>query len=81
MKRGSVGVGLGIAVLLYFVNLVSNLTEAADFLKYFTPFAYCDGADIITDTALNGDLISIGMVCCVLGVLAAWFQFDRKDIS
>lgn len=81
VKRGSVGIGLGIAVLFYFMNLISNLTESASFLKYFTPFAYCDGADIISDRALDGGLIAIGMVCGFLGILAAFFQFERKDIS
>ena len=81
VRRGSVGIGLGIAVLLYFVNLVSNLTPAANFLKYFTPFAYCDGADIIASRHLDGGLLAIGAVVCLVGLLGAWYQYDRKDIA
>lgn len=81
VKRGSVGIGLGIAVLLYFVNLVSNLTEAANFLKYFTPFTYCDGANIVNDKSLDGGLLAIGGAVCLVGILAAWYRYDRKDIA
>ena len=81
VKRGSVGIGLGVAVLFYFLNLISNLTESASFLKYFTPFSYCDGADIVTTRSLDGGLIAIGAVVCLAGIFAAWYQFDRKDIA
>ncbi|MBQ1411052.1 MAG: ABC transporter permease subunit [Oscillospiraceae bacterium] len=81
VKRGSVGIGLGIAVLFYFTNLISNLTESASFLKYFTPFAYCDGADIITEQRLDGGLMAIGAGACLLGILIAWYQYTRKDLS
>ena len=81
VRRGSVGIGLGIAVLLYFVNLISNLSESASVLKFFTPFAYCDGADIITTGALDGPKIAIGTAACLAGILAAWFHYDKKDIT
>ena len=81
LKRGSVGVGLGIAVLLYFVNLIANLSESASVLKYFTPFAYCDGADIITTGGMDWPKIVIGAGACLAGILAAWFHYDKKDIT
>ena len=43
--KGSTGVGLGIAVMMYFMNLIANIAEVAEFLKYITPFGYCEGAD------------------------------------
>lgn len=81
VKRGGIGIGLGVAVLLYFLNLISNLTESASFLKYFTPFSFCDGADIITTKSLDGGLIAIGVAACLAGITAAWLHYDQKDIS
>jgi len=81
VKRGSVGIGLGIAVFFYFTNLISNLTESARFLKYFTPFSYCEGADIIADKTLNLGRIAIGAAACLAGILAACLWYDRKDLT
>ena len=80
MRRGSLGVGLGIAILLYMLNLIANISDAASFLKYITPFAYCDGADIMHLKQLDGIRISIGAVLCTGGVLAACLYYPRKDI-
>ena len=44
LKKGSVGVGLGIATLMYFLNLIANIAPVAEFLKYITPFGYCEAA-------------------------------------
>ncbi len=34
LLHGSAGIGLGIAILMYFLGLVANITESAAFLKY-----------------------------------------------
>ncbi|MCI8835217.1 MAG: ABC transporter permease subunit [Ruminococcus sp.] len=80
IKKGSAGIGLGIAALLYFLNLIANITETADFLKYITPFAYCEGADIVADGSLDGTRILIGMAVALLGVGGAYLQYNRKDL-
>lgn len=80
VRRGSVGIGLGVAVMLYFLNLIANITDSAAFLKYVTPFGFCDGADIVNNGGLNGLMLAIGAVLCIAGVSAAYFQYTRKDI-
>ena len=80
LRRGSVAVGLGIAVLFYFLNLISNLTDAASFLKNLTPYGYCDGAEIVTDGALNGGRLAIGAAFCACGLVAAWLHYRKKDL-
>ena len=67
--------------MMYFLNLISNITEEAEFLKYFTPFAYAEGTDIVTDVSLDGGLIALGMACCVLGIAAAYWKYCKKDIK
>ena len=80
LKRGSLGIGLGIAVMMYFLNLISNITESAEFLKYFTPFAYTDGASIVANVELDVKFIAIGMVYAVAGIVIAYWKYTKKDI-
>ena len=80
LRRGSIGIGLGIAIIMYFLNLIANITEKVEFLKYITPFGYTDGADIVSDGRLNLAYVSIGMIFAVIGVVVAYWKYSKKDI-
>ena len=80
LRKGSVGAGLGIAAMMYFLNLIANITKSAEFLKYITPFGYAEGADIVTNGSLDGGRIALGMLFGIVGAAAAYFEYCRKDI-
>lgn len=80
LRRGSVGLGLGLAAILYFLNLIANIAPAAEFLKYITPFGYCDGAAIVADGRLNGGMLAIGAGLGSAGIVAAYLEYTKKDI-
>ena len=80
LRRGSVGIGLGVAVMLYFVSLIANISENADFLRYLTPFGYADGADIVANVRLDTGLVLLGMVFAAVGIAAAYWKYTHKDI-
>ena len=44
----------GLAIFMYFLNIIANISKNADFLKYITPFGYAEGADLISSMALDG---------------------------
>lgn len=81
LRRGGMGMGLGLAALFYFLNLISNLLEETRFLKYFTPFGYAEGADILADHSIRAEYLAVGMVLSLIGVFLAFWQYRRKDIG
>ncbi len=80
MREGSTGVGLGIAAVMYFLNLAANIAEPAEFLKYITPFGYAEGADIVTNGCLDGTMTAAGFVLGAAGVVTAYLKYCGKDI-
>lgn len=80
LRKGSVGIGLGIAVMMYFLNLIANIAQVADFLKYITPFGYCEGADIVSNGSLDISLVIIGAVIGIIGIIIAYLKYTKKDI-
>lgn len=80
LSKGSIGVGLGVASMMYFLNLVANIADVADFLKYITPFAYCEGADIVTNGKLDYGLVAIGLLVGIIGIMLAYWKYTKKDI-
>ena len=80
MRKGSIGAGLGIAAIQYFLNIIANITDSAAFLKYITPYGYCDGSEIVSKGALDGGKIALGMAFCAAGIIAAYLHYRKKDI-
>lgn len=81
LKRSSVGIGIGIAVLMYFFNIISNISDKAEFLKYITPLRYADATQIISSGSIEGNLVLLGMLYAGIGVITAFLYYSKKDIS
>ncbi len=80
LRKGSAGVGLGIAAMMYFLNLIANIADVAEFLKYITPFGYCEGADIVANGRLDGVMVAVGAGIGLGGIMAAYLKYTKKDI-
>ena len=80
LRKGGAGVGLGIAAMMYFLNLIANIADAAAFLKYITPFGYCEGADIVSNGRLDGAMVAVGAVAGIGGIVIAYLKYTKKDI-
>lgn len=81
VKRGAIGIGLGSAALLYFLNIFANISEKAEFVRYFTPFAYADAANIIADVSLELPLIALGAVLSAAAIVVAFCRYCKKDMA
>ncbi len=79
-KKKAVGVGLGLAMGLYFVNIVANLTEETEFFRYVTPFAYVNGNYIIENSALEWKFVLIGAAVAVACLVLGFVKYEKKDI-
>ena len=80
LKKGAAGVGLGLAAGMYFLNLIANITKSAGFLKYITPFGYCEGADLLADGRMDAAKAAVGIAVGAAGIAAAFVYYRKKDI-
>ena len=81
LRSGGAGIGLGMALLMYFLALIANIADVAKDLKYITPFKYTEAAQILVENKLLWDLIGIGMGVSVICILIAYLKYSRKDIA
>ncbi len=81
LSRGGLAVGLGISVLLYFLNIIANLTSDAKVLKYITPFGYTDSGYIIAENAIELKYVLPGIAIAVVSIIIAYFKYTKKDIA
>lgn len=81
LRRGSIGIGLGGAALLYFMNIIVNLSEGAEFLKYVTPFVYAEPSTVMENMSLDMVLVGIGVLYSIIFVAIGFIHYGRKDIA
>ncbi len=81
LRRGELGVGLGLVFTAYFLNILANLTEELKFLKYVSPFSYTDGAYIIPERSIDVKYLAVGLALSALGIAAAYWKYTKKDIA
>ena len=78
--KGGLGIGLGLAIALYFLNIIANLSDKAKALKYITPFGYAESSDIINNGGIAGDKLLIGLALALAGIGIAYWKYSKKDI-
>ena len=81
LSKSGIGIGIGIASMMYFLNIVANISKDAKVLKYFTPFGYTEGSDIINDKALKIEYLIPSMIIMVIGIVIAYVKYNKKDIK
>ena len=81
IRRGSIGIGLGLALTLYFMNIICNISDKAEALKYITPYAYAEASNIISEAKLDIGLIAVGAGIAVIGAAAGYLKYLKKDIA
>ncbi len=80
IHRGGVGIGLGLGIMTYFINIISNLTEELEPLKYLTPFSYAEGSYIVNNCALEWKYMISGAVAMAVCLVLGFIKYNRKDI-
>jgi len=81
ISKGSLGIGMGVALLFYVINLIANLDDSVEGLSYLTPFGFCEGSDIIANLSLDGVRIAIMAAAACVCTGLAYVKYPRKDIA
>lgn len=81
LRRGSLAMGIGVGAAAYFLNIISNLIDSLDILKYLTPMGYTDSAMILHQGKMPAGYLAAGMVLLAAGAAAALLKYSKKDIA
>ena len=81
LKHSGFGIGICIGFGFYFMNIIANLADELEFLKYLTPFGFADSGHIISEGGLEPISLAVGVALSVAGIVFAYYQYGRKDIA
>lgn len=80
-KKSMYSVGIGLVLVLYFLNVMATLSERARFLRYLSPFYYMDAAEIIVSGGIKPLYTGILLGFSVASVCATYYLYNRRDIT
>lgn len=74
------GIGLGISIVSYFIQVLAEMNEKAEFLKYFTVYTLSDIRNVIINIAINPIMIILSMFITLLFVVFSYIEYERKEL-
>ena len=75
-----IGVSLGLVLVSYFLNTLSQMSENVEFLKYFSIFTLADLRNVITNIELNPLLIIISILISVCFYILTLIRYRKKEL-
>lgn len=74
------GIGLGIALASYFLQILSEMNEVTEFFKYFTVYTLADIRNVIIDITINPIMIVISIFITLLFILFSYIRYNKKEL-
>ncbi|BCN30189.1 ABC transporter permease subunit [Anaeromicropila herbilytica] len=81
MKKVNLGLGLGVALLLYFLDIMSRILDQLKFAKYVTPFYYANAADVLTESGIDMKLLGIGFIVMIISITVGAWYYNHRDLA
>ena len=78
--KKTVGIGLGLVFIFYLFNVLSELSENVEILKYFSIYTLADTRGIIANTTINPLNIVISLVISFVFICLSYKRYNTKEL-
>ncbi len=78
--KKTLGISLGIVFASYFLNIISEIGESTEFLKYISIFTLADIRNVIINSAINPLMILIALAITILFLTLTIFHYEKKEL-
>ena len=75
-----IGISLGLVFVFYFINMISEISSNAEFLKYFSIYTLADTRNIIANTKLSGVSVLISILLSGAFCFLSYYIYDKKEL-
>lgn len=78
--KKTLGISLGIVFASYFLNIISEMSESTEFLKYISVFTLADIRNVIVDVSINPVMVILSIILTVIFIFLAVIHYDKKEL-
>jgi len=74
-------ISIGFVLVMYFLSIMSSISEKLTNLKYFTPFKYVEASSLIIDERIEPIYLVIMLGVMTVSIAATYVLYNRKNIT
>lgn len=74
------GISIGIVFAAYVLNVISEMSENVEFLKYISPFTLADSRNVINDVSINPVMAVLTAVLFAAFTVPAVLRYGSKEL-
>ncbi len=67
-------------LVMYMINIATNLSEKIEFLKYLTPFKYFEASHILRENSLEFKYIVISLFIILISLIGTFVIYPKRDL-
>lgn len=74
------GVSLGIVFICYFLNMISELSDNTEWLKYISTFTLADVRNVIMDVKINPVFVVTSILLSLVFLGLTLYRYEKKEL-
>ena len=78
--KKTLGISLGIVFVSYFLNVISEIGESTEFLKYISIFTLADIRNVILNVFINPILVVLAICITVIFMILTMIRYEKKEL-
>lgn len=78
--KKTLGISLGIVFASYFFNIIAEMGESTEFLKYVSVYTLADIRNVILNASINPLLVSLTIGITVIFIALTMIHYERKEL-
>lgn len=79
-NKKTIGISLGLVFLFYIISILSDLSEKAEFIKYFSIYTLSDVRNIMANVSFNVIMIPISIGLTALFIMLSYILYNKKEL-
>lgn len=78
--KKTIGISLGMVFISYFLNIISEMGESAEFLKYISIFTLSDIRNVIVNVSINPLMVILSISITFIFVILTTIRYNKKEL-
>lgn len=78
--KGIIGLSLGMVFIFYVLNILSEISNKVEFLKYLSIYTLADIRNVVANCEINPIMIGISLIITIVCIIFTYSNYNRKEL-